>query len=276
MVGLGGLESVQRQDGQLLVLGLVRQLLVLGLVHQLLVLGVVRQPGIPWPTHSNHPCAPTHPTLTACHTGQVEALLQLGPGYTSALAGGASGGGSESSTLLDHHPAAVAALLPSTAPGSGGGSSSGGGGSAGGHGAPPRLLLCYDPGQPPTPVGLAALGSPHSPHSPHQQQQQRGGLQEEEQQQAEVQLELIDPVGGVPAAVLPGTQQCRTHQARDMLHSLGGITVLLPLFALLDSPLQQQQQQLLLQLAGGGAGGDVAGEGAGAGAGTAEIGRAHV
>ena len=47
---------------------------------------------------------------------------------------------------------------------------------------------------------------------------------------------LLDCVGQLPAAALPGVQLCSTRQARDLLQSLGGVAVLLPLFALLDAP----------------------------------------
>eukprot|EP00887_Chlorella_sp_A99_P003486 scaffold7.g3486.t1 len=98
-------------------------------------------------------------------------------------------------------------------------------GAAGGAAATsPRLLLCLNPGQ------------------RHPQYQQRYHHQQ-----------LWDTVGGAPAAVLPGTQQCATRQAKDMLHSLGGVAVLLPLFALLDAPLQGE-------VAGGGGGGGAGGE----------------
>ena len=40
-------------------------------------------------------------------------------------------------------------------------------------------------------------------------------------------------------AILEGTQLCCTRQLRDLLHCLGGITVLLPLFAQLGSEIPQ-------------------------------------
>ena len=42
---------------------------------------------------------------------------------------------------------------------------------------------------------------------------------------------------GDTVAILEGTQLCCTRQLRDLLHCLGGITVLLPLFAQLGDCL---------------------------------------
>ena len=45
------------------------------------------------------------------------------------------------------------------------------------------------------------------------------------------------PLGeGDTVAILEGTQLCCTRQLRDLLHCLGGIPVLLPLFAQLGTP----------------------------------------
>lgn len=51
-----------------------------------------------------------------------------------------------------------------------------------------------------------------------------------------VDMERGGPLGdGDTAAILEGTQLCCTRQLRDLLHCLGGITVLLPLFAQLGA-----------------------------------------
>ena len=45
---------------------------------------------------------------------------------------------------------------------------------------------------------------------------------------------------GDTVAILEGTQLCCTRQLRDLLHCLGGITVLLPLFAQLGQRFHPQ------------------------------------
>jgi hypothetical protein len=46
-----------------------------------------------------------------------------------------------------------------------------------------------------------------------------------------VDMESGGPSDADTAAILEGTQLCCTRQLRDLLHCLGGVTVLLPLFA---------------------------------------------
>lgn len=48
---------------------------------------------------------------------------------------------------------------------------------------------------------------------------------------------------GDTVAILEGTQLCCTRQLRDLLHCLGGIPVLLPLFAQLGELRMLQQPQ---------------------------------
>ncbi|KAK9905588.1 hypothetical protein WJX75_002584 [Coccomyxa subellipsoidea] len=48
---------------------------------------------------------------------------------------------------------------------------------------------------------------------------------------------------GDTVAILEGTQLCCTRQLRDLLHCLGGVSVLLPLFAQLDAPSSEDGQE---------------------------------
>jgi hypothetical protein len=120
----------------------------------------------------------------------VAALHELGPDYQSPLLGAA-----ESSSLLDRHPAAAAALAL-------GGD---GGEAAQPHGPPPKLLLALCP-------ETAAADGGDAPAGPS------GGGRA-----------LRDAAAGLPAALLPGSQLCRTKQPREVLHCLGGVAALLPL-----------------------------------------------
>lgn len=138
---------------------------------------------------------------TSCPpAAQVAALHQLGPDYQSPLLA------SESSGLLDQHAAAAATLAlgagmaaaptASTAP-------------AAPQGPPPRLLLAFCP-------KLAAAAAAADAGA-------GGGAR---QPGSRV---IRDAAAGLPAALLAGTQLCRTRQPADMLHCLGGVAVLLPL-----------------------------------------------
>lgn len=152
-----------------------------------------------------------HPSFLPA--GQVAALHRLGPDYQSALSG------VESSGLLDQHPAAAAALaLAATAAAGAGGGVEG----AAPQGPPPKLLLAFCP-QAASAAERSALGSTGQGH------RSRNGSRA-----------ICDAVLGAPAALLPGTQLCRTQQPQDVLHCLGGIAVLLQL---LEQPDAEQGKQ---------------------------------
>ena len=125
----------------------------------------------------------------------------------------------ESSGLLDQHPAAAAALALAAAAAAGAG---GGVEGAAPQGPPPKLLLAFCP-QAASAAERSALGSTGQGH------RSRNGSRA-----------ICDAVLGAPAALLLGTQLCRTQQPQDVLHCLGGIAVLLPL---LEQPDAEQGKQ---------------------------------
>ncbi len=141
----------------------------------------------------------------------MAALHQLGPDYQSPLTA------SESSGLLDQHAAAAAALAL------GGGTEAAAASAAASaalpQGPPPRLLLAFCPKLAAAAAGADAGGSDGA--------RQVGSWM------------IREAVAGLLAALLAGTQLCRTRRPSDMLHCLGGVAVLLP----------------LLEQAGGGSGG---------------------
>lgn len=150
---------------------------------------------------------------------QVAALHQLGPNYQSPLLA------CESSGLLDQHPAAAAALALGTAAappvaGAGGEASSSDAATAAAaaavaaqQGQPPKLLLAFCPQ-----LAAAEAQEGHAGASSSSSGRARGGSRG-----------MRESVLGLPAALLPGTQLCRTQQPHSMLHCLGGIAALLPL-----------------------------------------------
>ena len=148
---------------------------------------------------------------------QVAALHQLGPNYQSPLLA------CESSGLLDQHPAAAAALAlgAAAAPpaaGAGGEASSGDAATAAAaaaaqQGQPPKLLLAFCPQ-----LAAAEAQEGQAGASGSSSGRARGGSRG-----------MREAVLGLPAALLPGTQLCRTQQPHSMLHCLGGIAALLPL-----------------------------------------------
>ena len=156
------------------------------------------------------------PLLPAAH---VAALHQLGPNYQTPMLA------CESSALLDRHPAAAAALALGAAAAAAGAAAAGegGGGSdaaaaamaaaaAAQQGEPPKLLLAFCPQLAAAEAQDAQAGGSGGGG------RARGGSRG-----------MREAVLGLPAALLPGTQLCRTQQPRSMLHCLGGIAALLPL-----------------------------------------------
>lgn len=144
---------------------------------------------------------------------QVEALFELGPDYQSPLLP------TESSGLLDQHPGAATALaLSATATAAAVAAAAAAGssdsdaaaaaaalvGSAGPQGQPPKLLLAFCPRLAAAEVAAVSGSKVGS----------RG---------------MREAALGLPAALLPGMQLCRTRQPHDCLHCLGGVAVLLPL-----------------------------------------------
>lgn len=143
---------------------------------------------------------------------QVSALHQLGPNYQSPLLA------CESSGLLDQHPGAAAALAlgAASAPvaaADGDPSSSGAAAAAAQQGQPPKLLLAFCPQLAAAEAQEGQAGAGGSSGG-----RVRGGSRG-----------IREAVLGLPAALLPGTQLCRTQQPHSMLHCLGGIAALLPL-----------------------------------------------
>lgn len=80
------------------------------------------------------------------------------------------------------------------------------------HGQPPKLLLAFSP--------QLAAGEAEAGSSSEQGGSARSGAGNRA---------IRDAVWGAPAALLPGTQLCRTQQPHDQLHSVGGVAALLPL-----------------------------------------------
>lgn len=148
---------------------------------------------------------------------QVAALHQLGPYYQSPLLA------CESSGLLDQHPAAAAALAlgaaaaPAVAAGGEPTSAEAAAAAAAAmpaqQGQPPKLLLAF------CPQLAAAEAQEGQAGSASSSGRARGGSRG-----------MREAVLGLPAALLPGTQLCRTQQPHSMLHCLGGVAALLPLF----------------------------------------------
>ncbi|PRW34047.1 BEACH domain-containing lvsC isoform X1 isoform B [Chlorella sorokiniana] len=122
--------------------------------------------------------------------GQVAGLHQLGPNYQSPLL--ASGSEPSSSEAAAAAAAAAAAQ----------------------QGQPPKLLLAFCPQLAAAEAQEGVSGTTSSSSGGTARGGSRG---------------MREAVLGLPAALLPGTQLCRTQQPHSMLHCLGGIAALLPL-----------------------------------------------